>query len=1249
MGLFDKIKKKLSKEPDQQEEQEGMSWSVNPLYQGNGNPDDQEDMNWSVNPLFTGKGKAPEEQTEEPAKEQPKEGPAEDESDTDEDVEPQVPDNPGVMSLEDFKKATYVMAAKRGEFLSKIDFALKQYDDFLETDTGDKGPGGETGAAERKLVEVRKLETIEVACAEWLKRHPDPKITISVKRRRPVILKLNKAAEDEKKERIEEVQEKRPESTAEEFLAQGDLDTAYTGEGLMPYKYFVKKIDDIKKFYIKSASKDMEKRRSEGKDVYIIKLLKAYEEYESTVGGNSDANKMSNKDTVKTVTEFKMTKLLNLEKSCNDWLSANKSKAGILYMIKSGFKETAKARRVLIGGLVATGGAIDHEKKILKANFGALADVASKEKGDGKGPEKSDFSNVTHEVANEIFGYEEFKKMTYAGKTSKRGDNLTKIDELIKQYHEQKKSARRAKGSAEEAKKESELLQKIYTAATFWLNLHANDSGGSVQFRLPVIRDLAEIAQKKLKNQGVDTEKIDAGKNSTAVLEYKGVTLNQRKLPTLEEWLKLTYVSLTNKREKYLKEIDAALENYHKSVDGNKEDDIKQLLTTMLVKTRMLEGVYKDNQKEEYSNRIAAVANLEKQIVLMMEESKKPPEEAEESGAVQGEASFKPKNRRALPTVGEFKKITYAGKIATRGDYLTKIDKLLFQYDVYRIKDTYTESEQEKVLGILKNLMRACLVWSQRHDNQADGGSVGSRRLFIDKMTMKDGLIAEEIKLMLADKILTGPDPISDVFKVKDNADNFSSIFKTISEKFAGKYGNEKKHFKIGGYVSVNAPFVPMTSARVNIFYEYDGEKNSDLDKPDMEPSDDNMRTKLSSEHKLGFGISAKLLFFLTGNAETKIGAYTQAKAKNPEQCAKLTKFCTYNKFRRSYLVPAWLTNKIYGGSVHKDGYTKAEAEQSGAVKVLAEDGRNYVEEGATVGAEADVGAKLASAKASSDTRFHRRRITRDVVKKALESSGGVDGLSYENLDKAYMEQSEGGTSENKASRIHRAVHEGREKKDSSRKTRLQTKLVKKGSKIWDYKDGKLVRFKIVKGFDVESFIAGSSAQNSVMDMLRTLQDKFGAENEDGKADAATDQFDIMELNLQSFKDSFAKKIEDHKPLQQLCKLPTPIRLGLGKDANISLELDMVKNTIKLYINKIDIDSTLLAMPLTMAAKHKVYEVKDVLEGFRDTMTNVQDFASDAAGSSFGVSAGLNLEFNSSAEELLGLWPLKKSSFSVAN
>ena len=44
----------------------------------------------------------------------------------------------GVMSSEDFKKATYVRAAKRGNFLSQIDDALKNYDDFLNEDPGDQ-------------------------------------------------------------------------------------------------------------------------------------------------------------------------------------------------------------------------------------------------------------------------------------------------------------------------------------------------------------------------------------------------------------------------------------------------------------------------------------------------------------------------------------------------------------------------------------------------------------------------------------------------------------------------------------------------------------------------------------------------------------------------------------------------------------------------------------------------------------------------------------------------------------------------------------------------------------------------------------------------------------------------------------------------------------------------------------------------------------------------------------------------------
>ena len=51
---------------------------------------------------------------------------------------------------------------------------------------------------------------------------------------------------------------------------------------------------------------------------------------------------------------------------------------------------------------------------------------------------------------------------------------------------------------------------------------------------------------------------------------------------------------------------------------------------------------------------------------------------------------------RVLPTVDEFQKMTYAGKMATRGDNLKRIDKNLLAYDVFRVKTRLNESEAGK-------------------------------------------------------------------------------------------------------------------------------------------------------------------------------------------------------------------------------------------------------------------------------------------------------------------------------------------------------------------------------------------------------------------------------------------------------------------------------------------------------------------------------------------------------------------------
>ena len=429
-----------------------------------------------------------------------------------------------------------------------------------------KQADSETTASDRKLSGIKKLDTIEGACMLWMKEHPNPKYTPSVVKRKPIIQKLLISVSIEKKGLLEEIQKKHDEGGGGETDADKQLMQAYGGRGLMPYTAFVKRVDNISMAAVIPVSGIMKLRRKMGSDSQLTKLLETYQDYEKSSGGKSDLDKAANKDTIKRVTELRYQKLMNLEKACNDWLTAHKSKAGMLYTVKTLSATPATARRDLIGALVEKDGPIEHEKLVLKANFGVITDIANKEKGGEQEADKVDFDSVSSDKRTEIYEYEEFKKITDAGKTSTRGDNLSKIDELIKQYHEQKKENRRGKGKPDGIKKEIELLKKIFTGATYWLNLHENDTGGSVLFRMPVIKELAEIAREKLLSGGeADIDSLDAGKNFGAAMGFKGVSQNKEELPTPEEFLKLTYVSKLNRRDKDLKELDQKLAEYHQA------------------------------------------------------------------------------------------------------------------------------------------------------------------------------------------------------------------------------------------------------------------------------------------------------------------------------------------------------------------------------------------------------------------------------------------------------------------------------------------------------------------------------------------------------------------------------------------------------------------------------------------------------------------------------------------------------------
>ena len=104
--------------------------------------------------------------------------------------------------------------------------------------------------------------------------------------------------------------------------------------------------------------------------------------------------------------------------------------------------------------------------------------------------------------------------------------------------------------------------------------------------------------------------------------------------------------------------------------------------------------------------------------------------------------------------------------------------------------------------------------------------------------------------------------------------------------------------------------------------------------------------------------------------------------------------------------------------------------------------------------------------------------------------TGKVSDLDFDKLGEEYGRQSEGGSDgKTKSSTIHKALDKNKDTSHKvSRRSRTETKLVKKGKVIKEYKNGVLRKFKLQKGFDTDKFIAGSSAAATVMDMLRTVQ-----------------------------------------------------------------------------------------------------------------------------------------------------------------
>lgn len=1155
-----------------------------------------------------------------------------------------------LLDPEAFRKATAVNMARRGKFLSQIDDALKSYNEFMkeQNESKNKAPSGqdtnsnqnETTEISIKMKGMKKLDTIVGACDRWLEEHQNP-VLPNIKKRKPAVISVRADANLEIFRIGEEINKRKGGGIENPQRSSEDLSTTFNGKGLIPYNEFKRRVDDISIASIIPVSYIMRKRReSFGGDTHLNRLLEAYVSYEATSESSHKDRRILGMDSAKRVSEERYQKLENLKQACDNWLSAHQFKSGILYTITSFASTPASARRDIIAPLVVKGGPIDHEKQMIKTGYEQMANAAKETSTGGSVTEAANFEGISAQKHPDIYSSEEWLKLTNAGITAKRGDHISRIDGLIKEYHFYKEGSERAKKPsnsdyiARDQEKMLDALKQLYTATTFWINLHKEDTGSTARYRYPFVVELSDIVERKLQGNKVSQPELDelnAGKSFRSVLGYLGIGRNDKDLPTVEEFKKLTNLGKYHVRDKVLKKIDAHLEKYHAPDSDYRKEAILQIKN---LATYWCLANQKFSEDKATKDAFAAVNNLREQS-----EDLYSPKAAPITGSAES-AADKPKEQEAsgipriLPTVDEFQKITYAGKTATRGANLTRIDKALMKYDVYRVKSRLNEEEQRGAVDALKGLMDACRIWSQVHYDESDGGSIGFRKIFIDKMTTQDGLIAEEVKLLLANKVLTQNEGLNDrVFGTASDNDQIGNVFSFIGSKMTGKFGNEKAHGKVTAYVSLNAPFVPMTSVTASISFEYNDQTTAKPDDYDKPLDEDNVRSTFFSESKISLGVGAKLLFFAQAKANFSYGFLAKAKAGTIQDCLKLVEFSDYSYSRRSVLIPRWLTNLLFGGSVSQKGYESAEAKQPDAIKILGTDDRNYVEKGKSIGGDAKADVKfLASAQASRETQGYKKRITRKAIMEALKQETGQDvatDVAPEDLASKYDEAIKNKQgSKNAARDFHRVIASKREDVAASTISRAETSLVKKGKAAWEWKDGSLRYFRLTRDFEIDKYLAGESASNTVMKMIQTIHDNFGNKNEN--------KFDIMELDLPSSKSSLEKYIDGYEPLQKLRSMKKILKFILGISVNLTLEVNVAKNMLNLYISRIDLDSGILAALPNMLSSQAIIKAKDgekLLGGLVKSVATVD--------------AGVDIEFSATADDLLGYCQLKSSTFHV--
>ena len=141
----------------------------------------------------------------------------------------------------------------------------------------------------------------------------------------------------------------------------------------------------------------------------------------------------------------------------------------------------------------------------------------------------------------------------------------------------------------------------------------------------------------------------------------------------------------------------------------------------------------------------------------------------------------------------------------------------------------------------------------------------------------------------------------------------------------------------------------------------------------------------------------------------------------------------------------------------------------------------------------------------------------------------------------------------------------------------------------------------------------------------------------------------MLELDLSSFKSNFAACVDGYEPLKKLRDMNKIKKFVFGKSMELSLEVDTARNMIKLYISRIDLGSDILGMA-AMGAKQTIYKkalaAPTVTHGLVDKAANA--VKNVIVPTDVTVSGGLDVEFENSAEDLLGFWQLKTSSFKAS-